>query len=115
MKNKKIHVSKSVISQEYLFTYIYTFYHNNPRYWDRRFRSNCKPKSDATESGSTLFASQSSSVLTHQHLFRFKDKYDKELTQVLLNLDIYLAFANSVDPDQLASTSALFVIQYVNL
>ena len=41
------------------------------------------------------------------------------LTLVLLNPDIP-AFANSVDPDQLASEanwsgSALFVIQYVNL
>ena len=45
------------------------------------------------------------------------------LNLVLLNPDIwiYLAFANSVDPDQLASEeanwsgSALFAIQYVNL
>ena len=47
-------------------------------------------------------------------------KHSKVLTLVLLNPDI-LAFANSVDPDQLASEeanwsgSALFVIHYVNL
>ena len=43
------------------------------------------------------------------------------LTLVLLNPDICPAFANSVDPDQLASEEAnwsgstLFVIKYVNL
>ena len=43
------------------------------------------------------------------------------LTFVLLNHDIYPAFANSVDPDQLASSeanwsgSSLFDIQYVSL
>ena len=38
----------------------------------------------------------------------------KMLTLILLNPD-YPAFANSVDPDQLASGSALFAIQCVNL
>ena len=57
---------------------------------------------------------------THKPSFSAKiTKY--LLTLDLLNLDIPSAFANSVDPDQLASKeadwsgSALFVIQYVNL
>ena len=45
----------------------------------------------------------------------------KALWHILTLVRIYPAFANSVDPDQLASEeanwsgSALFVIQYVNL
>ena len=43
-----------------------------------------------------------------------QELWGERLTLVLLNPDI-LCFANSVDPDQLASGSALFVIKFMNL